>query len=587
MLAKLRLQNFRCFDDHVIPLHQTTIIVGRNNAGKSTIVEALRLVSIIVNRYQFLKFSDVPDWLDIPRINRGISPSIKGMEFNFETVFHRYGEPPAIITATFDTQHTITIYIGHESKIHAVIKNPDGTTVITKGKAKEVSLGNVSTLPQVAPLSHNEKILSSDYVRGAMSSSLAPLHFRNQLNLLHEIINEFKKIAENTWPGLKILELQGQGEMPETELTLLIRDGDFVAEVGWMGHGLQIWLQIMWFLARTSENSTIILDEPDVYMHADLQRKLIRLLRNRAQQIIIATHSIEIMSEVEPEQVLIVDRKKKESTFTSSLPGVQQVINQIGGVHNLQLARLWNSRKCIFVEGKDISLLKHFHDTLFPKNQEPFDTIPNMTIGGWGGWNYVVGSSMLLKNSGGEEIVTYCIFDSDYHTPDEIKERLKNAKSHEVQMHIWARKEIENYLLLPKVIQRIISSSIVKGAVSPTKDEIIEHIDKIAEILKDSTFDAMADEFLIQDRKGGVGNANKLARERINHAWKTREGRLSIISGKSVISRLSEWSQTKFGVILSSHKIAHELLFSEIPPEIVDVVTAIEKNQKFKEELST
>jgi hypothetical protein len=204
-----------------------------------------------------------------------------------------------------------------------------------------------------------------------------------------------------------------------------------------------------------------------------------------------------------------------------------------------------------------------------------------MTIGGWGGWNYVIGSSMLLKNAGGEEIVIYCIFDSDYHTPDEIKERLKSATIHGVQMHIWARKEIENYLLVPKAIKRIISSSIAKGAASPNKDEIIEHIDKIAETLKDSTFDSMANEFLIQNRLGGATNANKLARERIDKAWKTHEGRLSIISGKSVISRLSDWSQSKYGVILSSHKIARELLISEIAPELVYVVKAIEDNQKF------
>lgn len=198
-----------------------------------------------------------------------------------------------------------------------------------------------------------------------------------------------------------------------------------------------------------------------------------------------------------------------------------------------------------------------------------------------GGWNYVIGSSLLLKNAGGEEIVTYCIFDSDYHTPDEIKERLKNAKVHGVQMHIWARKEIENYLIVPKAIQRIISSGIVKGAASPDKDEISEHIDKIAEILKDSTFDATANEFLIQNRQGGIATANRLARERINKAWKTREGRISIISGKSVVSKLSDWSQSKFGVAFSSNKIAQELLPSEIAPEIVSVVTSIEKNKKF------
>jgi predicted ATP-dependent endonuclease of OLD family len=66
MLTQLRLKNFRCFDDHTIPLRPTTIIVGRNNAGKSTIVEALRLVSLVENRYGALNFTSPPDWLDIP-----------------------------------------------------------------------------------------------------------------------------------------------------------------------------------------------------------------------------------------------------------------------------------------------------------------------------------------------------------------------------------------------------------------------------------------------------------------------------------------------------------------------------------------
>ena len=44
----------------------------------------------------------------------------------------------------------------------------------------------------------------------------------------------------------------------------------------------------------------LVLDEPDVYMHPDLQRRLIRFLLRRDQQVIVATHSIEMMSEVEP-----------------------------------------------------------------------------------------------------------------------------------------------------------------------------------------------------------------------------------------------------------------------------------------------
>jgi AAA15 family ATPase/GTPase len=45
-LIELRLQNFRGFQDHRLPFRQTTVVVGQNNAGKSTIVEAPRLLAV-------------------------------------------------------------------------------------------------------------------------------------------------------------------------------------------------------------------------------------------------------------------------------------------------------------------------------------------------------------------------------------------------------------------------------------------------------------------------------------------------------------------------------------------------------------
>ena len=65
-----------------------------------------------------------------------------------------------------------------------------------------------------------------------------------------------------------------------------------------------MWLQAMWFLTRARLHGTVILDEPDVYMHADLQRRLVRQIKGTHRQIIIATHSPEIMAEVEPEDIL-------------------------------------------------------------------------------------------------------------------------------------------------------------------------------------------------------------------------------------------------------------------------------------------
>lgn len=586
MLKELHLQNFKCFEDHVLPLEPTTIIVGRNNAGKTTIVEALRLLSIIVGRYQSLQYSNVPRWLEIPRWCRGVSPSLRGMEFNFENVFHRYGDPPATITATFEAGETVTVYIGRDEAIHAVIADAKDKPVTSQGQARKLRLPIVSILPQVAPLARAESILNADYVRRALSSSLAPLHFRNQLNLFYGAFNEFKELAENTWPGLRMRELRGRGQLPEGPLSLLVQDQDFVAEVGLMGHGLQMWLQTIWFLARADKQATVILDEPDVYMHADLQRRLVRLVRSRYRQVIIATHSVEIISEVDPGEILVIDRRKRKSSFAASLPAVQSVIDNIGSAQNLQLARLWNARRCLLVEGKDIALLKHFQNSLFRDSPDPIDTLPNTSIGGWGGWNYAVGSSMLLKNAGGEQIVTYCILDSDYHTPDEIQERLADAMTRGVELHIWERKEIENYLLVPTAIHRFITTRIRAGVPSPEVVTIAEKMDEIAQTLRIYAIDQLAEQFYAKNKADGLPKANSRARSIVEPRWKSWDGRLSFVSGKEILSQLSKWSKDCFGVSFSTNGIAKELRAEEMAPELVAVITAVEDGVTFEEALA-
>lgn len=313
MITELSLKNFRGFENHKLELRPATIIVGKNNAGKSTIVEALRLVAIISDRYKSLSYREVPRWLDIAKIMKGVRPSLKGYEINFKSMFHRYNDPPAEIKATFSDGRSLFIYLGPDEQIHAVIIDQKGRPITSKSMARSVNLPIVGILPQIGPLAREEKILTEEYVRRARGSSLSSIHFRNQLRIMHRYFDSFKELAESSWSRLQIRSFDGfeddrlEGMLGET-LSLLVRDGDFVSEVGWMGHGLQMWLQIMWFLAYSSDSATIILDEPDVYMHADLQRKLIRLLLRDSKQIIVATHSIEIMSEVDASNILMVDR---------------------------------------------------------------------------------------------------------------------------------------------------------------------------------------------------------------------------------------------------------------------------------------
>jgi predicted ATP-dependent endonuclease of OLD family len=471
MLKNLTLENYRCFSHHQITLKDLSIIVGKNNAGKSTLIEAFRLLSLVTNRYKHLALSNVPNWLDAPLYYKGVSPSLKGLEFFYENIFHLYQDPPATITAEFINKSKVKMFIGPDSKLHAVLIGSNGKALDTRGKINNINLMPIYILPQISPVLKDEKPLVEEYVKSNLASSLASHHFRNQLQYLREHFFDFKKLSESTWHGLRIREFVAGNKFEERNPSLFVQDESFVAEIGWMGHGLQMWLQVMWFLARIPKNATVILDEPDVYMHADLQRKLIRFLKTRYKQIIIATHSIEIMSEVDPENILVIDKSKKSSMYTSSFPAVQKLIQHIGSLQNIQLARLWSAKKILLVEGKDNAILKRLQNTMFKDSEEPFDMLPNMAIGGWGGWSYAIGSSMLMKNAVDSSIVTYCILDSDYHNKEEIKDRYKDAHDKQVRLHIWQRKEIENYLLVPVAIFRIISKG--KRSSKPLSVEII------------------------------------------------------------------------------------------------------------------
>jgi putative AbiEii toxin of type IV toxin-antitoxin system len=576
MITELRLTNFRGFEDHRVPLSPLTIIVGRNNAGKSTIVEALRLISIVVSRFQG-RLDRIPRLWNFPRDPKG-RERYKNLDINLQSIFYSYGDPPARVRATFSSGEKVEVRIDENEIVgscdHSAAKRTAG-----------LHLARVSISPQVAPVQREERLLTPDYVRSAMSSSLAPSHFRNQLYIFPEHFQRFKDVAAETWPGLRIRELRADGQAPKTILSLLVEDFHFPAELAWMGHGLQMWLQTMWFLTRAADHETVILDEPDVYMHADLQRRLVRYVRAGHKQVVIATHSSEIMAEVAPENILVIDRARASSRFASSLPVVQKVLSGVGSIHNLQLSRLWNAHRFLMVEGDDIGLLKTLQNCLLPKSKLPIDTIPSRSIGGWGGWPYAVGSEMFLQNAAGEGIVTYCILDSDCHTADEIEDRLKEAKARNISLHVWAKKELENYVLVPEAIQRLIERKIRSGRTAPSLAVVKRKLETIAAELMDDTIDSFATCIYTREKKRNpkfdLKSANQQARDIVASRWNNLDQRLGVVGGKKLLARLAEWSQEKFSVSVGAASLASELEPSEIDDEVRNVLTALEHNELF------
>ncbi|MDE1843632.1 MAG: AAA family ATPase, partial [Thaumarchaeota archaeon] len=326
--------------------------------------------------------------------------------------------------------------------------------------------------------------------------------------------------------------------------------------------------------------STLILDEPDIYMHPDLQRKMCKFLfsdKRRYPQVIITTHSVEIMSEVDAGQILILDRKRERSIYADSLPTPQVVLDDIGSVHNVHLARLNWSRRFLVVEGDDLKILAVLHRTLFRESDMSLDALPQTKTNGWGGWGIAIGAHQSISNNSGNTVKVYVIFDSDYHTEQEIKERYEQAQKFNMNLHVWEQKEIENYLLEPKTVFRLIR----KRTAEQHRDNVTEkqvrvQLDKVIQGMKNDVLDQIASENY-KKFKSDVSAANKYAREKIEMANKSKYGLGSLVSGKKVVAAMSGWANQNFNVSFSAIAIAREMYIDEVPDEMKSVLTAIER----------
>ncbi|HJN08635.1 MAG TPA: hypothetical protein QF564_08075 [Pirellulaceae bacterium] len=144
-------------------------------------------------------------------------------------------------------------------------------------------------------------------------------HFRNQVRYLHQHYDAFRELFQQTWSGVRVSSFDSPNSSYEDELALMLSEDGFVAEASNFGHGLQMWLQIVWFLARTASDCVVVLDEPDVYMHVEQQSNMIDMLRGRFRQCILSTHAIKIIEGCDDSEVLRLHRK-----LPTSLHGVDQ-----------------------------------------------------------------------------------------------------------------------------------------------------------------------------------------------------------------------------------------------------------------------
>ena len=563
MIRKLVIKNFRCYEKSTIYFNGTSILVGKNNAGKSTLIEALKIISSITRKYRALRFVAPPYWLSNVDAY-GVSPNIDNMNISDRGIFYLYGNAPAVIEAQFSNGTSVRAYVGEGLAIFALLFDEKGTPVHNNKEAKCVDIPIVEVLPQISAVLDSEKVIKKATVDGNRSTRLASRNFRNQLFYYKEAFLAFKELVESTWEELQVKPVESIFVNDGQLLQFFVRVRAFEAELGWMGHGLQMWIQTMWFISQCSNNSIVVLDEPDVYMHADLQRRLVRLITPMFPQIIIATHSLEIIEEVSPDCIIPVDSQKKQIKPIGDESALYSLSEELGNPLNIDLARIFISNKFIVWDGgeSDRIILSAFQSVLYPQELHPIITFPKVYVNGWDDWNKTIAIADVFSLNK-IPVGLFCISNPGYHTLKEISERVDDARSRSIMLHIWTKNEIDNYAININVIQRYIES--ISQVENIDKLKIIE---KIKEILS-SCYKKISCK--------SVGNAENTQKDELNYRL---DEPLNIISGKKFFSALSTWTHKEYGIRISARQIIPYFLEREVPVEIKNVIDTLMRGEK-------
>ena len=304
-IASIQLKNFKKFRGFRLDAGSKNILTGKNNAGKSSILDALRVA------HDVLRFASrrVPDLAEFEwRSCDCFTLPTTALRISITNLAWNYSDNPASVRITLrnGAQFVIILHPDHPIKAYLLTGGPPPRTTAAFQRQFPLSLVVVPTL---GPVEEREHYLTDKTISSSENTRTAHRHLRNIL--IRRTEREFHEFSENVsaaWPEITLdrPKVFGNGE----PLEMMFFENGIPREIFWSGFGLQVWMQMVLQFMRGSACAVLILDEPDIYLHPDLQVQMMDFASQRFGQIFVATHSSAIISTASADDILIISAKE-------------------------------------------------------------------------------------------------------------------------------------------------------------------------------------------------------------------------------------------------------------------------------------
>ncbi|OKH35014.1 hypothetical protein NIES2101_38085 [Calothrix sp. HK-06] len=495
-ISKFQIINYKSFysSEELTLTPGFNVIVGRNNAGKTSLVEAL---SFKFNNIPHRSLKTLPESnssLEIPfsecRVTFKITERIRGLLNKFDTLsVPRISGDDATTVKMFndiflkecqrwtfrgDGRKYLQEYEDGNSGDFLEIRRDSSTgnfvfTGVREGfshknygqilgdilinklyifKAERLNLG----LYQIG----NNIILNPDASNLAevlhLLQSSNPSRFKRFNELVSIIFPEIKQITippvNNSQVKILVWKID-----PNTERA------DLAVPLSESGTGTGQVLAILYVILTSDEPRTIIIDEPQSFLHPGAVRKLMEILKRHPQhQFIITTHSPTVVTSTNPQRLFLIRNEESESIIEpisiSETKEIRRFLLEVGA----RLSDIFGADNILWVEGRTEELC-------FPIIVEKFLETPLMDtqiIGVQHTGDFESKHSKtifeiyerLSKGKGLLPPAIGFIFDKEKRTPTEMKDLERRSDK---KIKFLKRTMYENYLLNPQAISAVLS----------------------------------------------------------------------------------------------------------------------------------
>ena len=432
------------------------MLVGPNNSGKSTILGAFRILSEGIRKAK----SRNPELISISgEASWGYRVSLEELPIAVENIFTNYDDSKiAKVEFKITGDKSLELIFPEQGACYLFCRTKGTPVRSTAAFKKEFPL-EIGFVPVLGPVEHDELLYQKEAAQRSLLTHRAARNFRNIWYHYPELFDEFRNLIIETWPGMDIAKPEVSVIGSKSYLRMFCPEERYPREIYWAGFGFQVWCQLLTFVVRNKKSSLLLIDEPDIYLHSDLQRQLVAILKNIDADVVLATHSTEIISELNPAEILLINKKNSSARRITNPEQLQGVFISLGSSLNPTLTQLAKTRRALFLEGGDISILASFARKMGKAKlaiRSDFAVVP---VNGYHPPR-VLDLARGIELTLGCKILKAVIFDRDYRSAKETATTLSELKRFSIFAHIHSCKEIENYLLVASALQRTVEKKI-------------------------------------------------------------------------------------------------------------------------------